>query len=77
MESMGSGIKKLTHFLVGFLSALSPSCCLSVLGFLVFSVYELVEYIKKHDTLYLEFREYGVGFFAGVFIRIVLHTLVF
>ena len=70
-------LKKLAHFLAGFLSSLAPSCCLSILGFLVFATYEFTEYIKKHDTLYLEFREYGVGFFAGVFIRIVLHTLVF
>ena len=38
-----------------------------VLGFLVFCVYEIAEYVKKHDTLYLEFREYGIGFFAGVY----------
>lgn len=68
--------KHLAHYLAGFLSALSPSCCLSFLGFIVFATYEFTEYIKKRDTLYLEFREYGVGFFAGVFIRILLYTIV-
>ena len=69
-------IKKLVHYLAGFLTALAPSCCLGVLGFLVFAIYEFTEYIKKRDTLYPEFREYGVGFFAGVFIRILLYTIV-
>ena len=62
------------HFLAGLLTALSPNCCLSVLGFTLFTTYEITEYIKKHDTLYLEFREYGVGFFLGILIRLLLRT---
>ena len=63
--------RSLTHSLAGFLTALAPHWWLGLLGFLSFSAYEVAEYVKKRDTLYLEFREYAVGLYAGLLVRLI------
>ena len=59
------------HLAAGLLTALAPSCCLAVLAFLAFALYELVEWAVKRDTLYPELLEYAVGLYAGIAARLL------
>jgi len=65
-------LRRLAHFFSGLLSALAPHWWLGVIGFLSFSAYEITEYVKRHDTLYLEFRDFSTGFYAGLAVRLLL-----
>lgn len=67
-------IDVVAHFLAGLLSALAVlvNPVLSVLGFLIFWLYELNEELHLKDAFYEELREYACGFFLGVVILLVL-----
>ena len=73
--SKTSPLRRYAHHLAGLLTALAPSWWLGLLAFLTFASYETAEYVKKRDTLYLEFHEYSVGFYLGLLLRIILSSL--
>ena len=66
-----------SHFLAGLLSSLAVavSPVLTVVGFLVFLIYELDEEWKLNDVAYEEIREYGAGFFLGIAVLLVITVL--
>jgi hypothetical protein len=66
-----------SHFLAGLLSSLAVivSPVLTVIGFLVFLIYELDEEWKLTDPAYEEIREYGIGYFLGVALLIAIKVL--
>jgi hypothetical protein len=79
---MGGGLAykllcSVSHFLAGLLSSLAVavSPVLTVVGFLVFLIYELDEEWKLEDYAYEEIREYGAGFFLGVAILLAITVL--
>jgi hypothetical protein len=57
-------LTKLGHGLFGFLCALSVLVhpVLTVVGFVLFVVYEFDEYFHLSDEAYEELREFGYGF---------------
>jgi len=63
-------LARAAHVLSGLLTALAslidPS--LVIVGFLVFFAYEATEQKMVGDQMFVEMREFGVGFFAGVLI---------
>lgn len=63
-------IRKYIHYIAGFITAFLP-VHLSVLSFVGFVLYELFEFIKKNDTLYLEMRDYVVGLYCGALLRLL------
>jgi hypothetical protein len=67
----------ISHFLAGLLSSLAAavSPVLTVVGFIVFLIYELNEEWKLSDPAYEEIREYGAGFFLGVAILLAIKAL--
>jgi hypothetical protein len=70
-------LTKLGHALFGFICALSVlvSPVLTVVGFVLFVVYELDEYFHLSDEAYEEIREFGYGFGAGIFLLLLLRFL--
>jgi len=76
---MGGGLAykllcSISHFLAGLLSSLAVavSPVLTIIGFLVFLIYELDEEWRLSNAAYEELREYGVGFFLGVAILLAI-----
>lgn len=69
--------EQIAHFLAGILSALAVivSPILSVLGVLIFIVYELDQDLRKSDFMDEECAEMGYGFFLGVVILLILKSL--
>jgi len=63
----------LSHVLAGFLScvAILISPVLSVLGFVIFLVYEMDQDWRKDDWLDKEMMEYGMGFFLGIVVLLL------
>lgn len=59
------------HYIAGFITAFAPPY-LAVLLFLAFTLYEVFEYLRLHDTLYLDYREYAVGLYIGSIIKIIV-----
>ena len=68
----------LSHVFAGFLSCLAVVIdpVLTIVGFLVFSIYEINQQIHKHDFLDEEFMEFGIGFFFGVILLIIWMVVV-
>ena len=67
-------VTKYVHYLAGFLSALMPPHILFA-TLVSFVLYEVFEYMKKNDTLYLEMREYSIGLYVGGVVRCLLLLL--
>jgi len=61
-------LTKLGHACFGFLCALSVlvNPVLTVVGFVLFVVYELDEYFHLNDEAYEELQEYATGFAIGI-----------
>ena len=62
---------RVAHFVYGVFTVYSAYVAplLPLVMFLSFASYEVSEYVKKHDTLYLEFRDYAAGIAFGVILK--------
>lgn len=71
---MRSPLYIIAHIVFGIITVLSAliSQTLPLVFFFTFTAYETSEYVKKHDTLYLEFREYGIGLALGFVLVLLL-----
>jgi hypothetical protein len=65
---------QLGHAIFGLLSALAVKIhpVLTVVAFLLFTIYELDETYHLQDEAYQELREYGYGFGLGLLILLAL-----
>jgi len=68
---------RLAHFLAGLVSALAVEIhwALTLVGFLVFLVYEGDEEKVLGDALFQEMLEYGLGFYAGATLLLCLRVV--
>lgn len=64
-------IRKLAHYIAGFMSSLFPAP-LMIVSSMLFILYEVFEYVKKRDNLYLDVGEFAVGFYVGAVLRLIL-----
>ena len=63
----------LSHVVAGLISALAIliSPVLTVVGFLVFTLYEMNQDFHKDDYFDEELMEYGIGFFLGIVVLLI------
>ncbi len=68
-----SFLTRLSHLFFGFLSGLLwfVDWKLSVFLYVMFFIYEYVEEVKVYDEMYMELKEYSIGFTAGLITYII------
>ena len=64
----------LSHVVAGFLSCIAViiSPVLTIIGFLIFTLYEVNQQFHKDDFFDEEMLEYGIGFFLAITILLLL-----
>lgn len=63
-------IQRIIHIIAGIITAFLPTMQ-SFIGFVGFMVYEIFEYISKNDNIYIDIRDYMIGFYFGSLIKIL------
>ena len=66
-------LARLCHILYGLATVFSAdvSAVLPPILFLVFTLYELDEWLCRGDHIFEEMREYGAGLFMGVLLKLL------